>query len=672
MNHIDRLPAWHTLHNDPVRARIGRVTRSGLISGEDMRHALAAGAVGLGLYWGTPALAAETKLDCPKWEGGFATFEPLGKDGQEDLTDAARVERLISTPYHSELYTAMTRAQFDQAQPAAKIVHGEYLKLRAEWLAARNAAKLDVDGCTKLLFEIKTLTAGWGAIGAGADSNSFDTMIAAKRGDHDKLAKDAKEKIEKADKAYNGYMPRRLLLKAFAGRLPTLEKFDQHARRNLKPEAQFAVVGGGGSDDQTCVIDTPPQRRALDPNKCKFDSQDNATLVLSRGSPNSSTGDVPIAGQPVDKRGITVSIAGSKDSSDLSLSLTDTFRSRRLWTPGEKFQRLTAWGYKVGVSTGGKNGNLLDFSERDDKDRLTNQFDRLDAKTKLSLSLFYADYGSETVSQFEGRSASFYNSAVLACNAAQGKPDAFPSTCEGQQLMAWIFAQKDGAYLHGDHALAFGSLYFAPPPTVKYAKWGAGVSVDIARPVFQFKDLAAGATPTELLAAALIEERKFTYTISPYLFFRMPGSSDRFGWTLIPSVTLKREYGTEDAVTICPAATPGEPFSIKCGDPFLPQRPERKTYLVPGLEGRFIWSGARIGRFYFPQFGLAPKASFDTDAERWEFTLPGFFAVDSAKSLTAGLSLIYRTGGENDMGEEIKGETGVAIVIGKTFSLDPF
>jgi len=147
--------------------------------------------------------------------------------------------------------------------------------------------------------------------------------------------------------------------------------------------------------------------------------------------------------------------------------------------------------------------------------------------------------------------------------------------------------------------------------------------------------------------------------------------SKRFGATLIPSVTLKREYGTEDAVTVCPPTTLGQPFSLSCGDAFLPERPDRKTYLIPSMEGRLIWSGARLGRFYFPQFALAPKSSYDTDAERWEFTAPAYFAVDSSKSLTAGLSLIHRTGGKNDVGDKRKDETGVAIVVGKTFSLDP-
>lgn len=635
-----------------------------------MRHALAAGAAGFGLLWGAPALAADTNLECPAPTGDFMTFEPLASDAQMDRSEVARVKRAIETPYHSKLYPAMTRAQFDQAQAAARLVHDEYLKLRAEWLAARNAAKADTEACNKLLVEIGTLRAGWSAIGTGADADTYRAMMASKTSDHEKIAKEAKDKIDKAEKAHAAYMPRRLFLKTLAGRFPTEDQFDAHARSNPKPEVQQAAAQTPTGGEQTCLFDTAVQRRALDPNRCKFVSQDAATLVQTPA--RSASGDVPIAGQPVDKRGITVSITGSKDSSDLSLSLTDTFRSRWVWSPGEKFQRLTAWGYKVGVSTGGKNGNLLDFNERDEKDRLTNQFDRLDAKTKLSLSLFYADYGSETGIAFDGRSAKVHKAARDACMAAQGKPDSFPSTCEGQQLMAWIFAQKDGAYLHGDHAVAFGSLYFAPPPTVKYARWGAGISVDFARPSFAFKDLPAGATPTQLLAAPLIDARKFTYTISPYVFVRMPGSGERFGWTLIPSVTLKREYDTEKAVTVCPAAVPGQPFTVSCGDPFLPEVPERKTYLVPGVEARFIWSGARLGRFYFPQFGLAPKATFDTDAERWEFTVPAYFAVDSAKSLTAGLSLIYRTGGENDLGEEIKGQTGVAIIVGKTFSLDPF
>lgn len=635
-----------------------------------MRYALAAGAASLSLCWGAPALASGQDEKCPEISGDsttFMSFTPLGEAAQTDRLAIARVTAAIAKPYDSGRYPGMTEAQFKQASATARLIHDEYLKLRAEWIAARNGAAGDIAACGTLDEEITTLRATRAAMQAGdAGSDSLDTIIAAKLAGRTKLITDAKEKIGKAKTAYEAYDPRRRFLVAFAARFPAPAGEVRYAGADPVPQRAERTLPA-----EPCVIDSDVQRRNLDPNACKFSSQDGARLTQAAYRDNAAE-DVPIAGNPVDKRGITVSVVGSQASSELTLSLSDNFRSRWTWTAGEKFQRLTSWGYKIGLTTGGKNGNLLDFNERDDKDRLTNQFDRLDAKTKLSLSLFYADYGNETVTEFDDRSAKFYKAAREACRAAQGKADAFPSTCEGTQLMTWIFAQKDGAYLHGDHAAAFGSLYFAPPPSVKYARWGAGVNVDVARPGFAYKNLPAGATPAELLAAELVKARKFTFTVGPYAFVRMPGSGDRFGWTLIPSLTLKREFDTEDAVTVCPAPAPGSPISLACGDPFLPERPERKTYLVPGLEGRFIFSGVRLGRFYFPQFGLSPKGSYDTDAKRWEVVVPALFAVDSAKSLTAGLSLIHRTGGKDDKGDDRKDETGIAIVVGKTFSLDPF
>jgi hypothetical protein len=629
-----------------------------------MRHVLAAGAVGLGLCWEAPAFASD-EVTCPVAPVEFGKFEPVGEEALKERAAIMRLMTAIEARYIEPLYPAMNSAQFAEAAATAKLIHSEYLTAQGEWLAARNSGTADIAACKKLTEEIATLRKTSASMSPGGDITALDAVIKVKGEKLKEVVEETKKKVEKAQTAYKTFEPRRDFLVAFAHRFPKPEAIAQHLGRRAPQSAQVP-----NRDGQACLIDDAAQRRDLDPNKCTFLSQDTAAFIKPP-SFSSTISEVPIAGQPVDKRGITVSITGSKDSSDLSLSLTDTFRSRWPWTPGDNFQRLTSWGYKVGVSTGGKNGNLLDFNERDEKDRLTNQLDRLDAKTKLSLSLFYADYGIERVTEFDARSAKFHKAAHDACISAQGKPDAFPSTCEGEQLMAWIFAQKDGAYLHGAHATAFGSLYFAPPPTKKYAKRGGGINVDIALPSYAFKDLPAGAAPAELLAAELINDRKLTFTIAPYAFFRMPGSGERFGWTLIPSVTLKREYDTEDAVTVCPPTTPGQPFSLSCGDPFLPERPERKTYLVPSLETRFIWSGTRLGRFHFPQFGLAPKASYDTEAERWEVTVPAYFAVDSSKSLTAGLSLIHRTGGTNDAGEERKDETGVAIIVGKTFSLDP-
>ena len=624
---------------------------------------LAAGAVGLSLCWGAPALASDEPT-CPI-AVEFERFEPVSAEALKERAAITRLMTAIKAPYFAPLYTGMNSAQFVEAADTAKLIHSEYLAAQGEWVAASNGATDDIAACKKLTDDIATLRKTSASMSPGGDITELNKVIEVKAAKLKKVIEEANKKVTIAKDAYTAFTPRRDFLVAFASRFPKPEEIAQQ-QGSKAPQ----LVQAPKYDGEECLIDNKEQRRRLNPNECKFLSQDVAAFI-SPPTFSSAIGDVPIAGQPVDKRGITVSITGAKDSSDLSLSLTDTFRLRTPWTqPGDEFQRLTSWGYKVGVSTGGKNGNLLDFNERDEKDRLTNQFDRLDAKTKLSLSLFYADYDNEKVTEFDARSAKFYKAARDACIAAQGKPDAFPSSCDGQPLMAWIFAQKDGAYLHDDHATAFGSLYFAPPPSVKYAKWGMGVSVDIARPAFAFKDLPAGAPTTELLAAKLIDERKLTFTIAPYAFVRLLDSK-RFGATLIPSVTLKREYGTEDAVTVCPPTTLGQPFSLSCGDAFLPERPDRKTYLIPSMEGRLIWSGARLGRFYFPQFALAPKSSYDTDAERWEFTAPAYFAVDSSKSLTAGLSLIHRTGGKNDVGDKRKDETGVAIVVGKTFSLDP-
>lgn len=608
----------------------------------------------------------------------YLTADPLAPQ----LRDRDRaIDALASTfgdSYDPQQHTSIGREAFERTQPTVTLLYAEFLQRRADWVTARNAWASEKAQDAKLEAEIETLANTREILlRDGRPVATFDAIVAGKKAKRKELEESLKKKKNEAESKYCTLRAHRAFLTELATAYPQLtvaRRPVQLARR----EAPIPVTPGPAGEEQArtenaiCLIDTADQRRTLDPNTCKFAAQDLAARIKPPVH-DLSPGEVTIAGRPVDRRGLTAGLTGAKGSSELSLSLTDNFKWRTPWSPGTLFQRTSAWGYTLGVTTGDKNGQLLSFDERDPDKPLTDPIDRLNAKTKFSMSLFYADYGNETVKSFDARSAKYHAAALKACIEEQAKADAFVSTCTGEQLTAWIFARGgNGDYLHPEHAAGFGDLYFGRPASVKYASKGAGISFDLARPSFSYKDMPEGATPAQLLAAPLVEdERHWTFAVTPYAFFRLAGT-DRFGFTVVSSLAVKREYDTEDQIAICPAPVAGQPFSLADCKSFIPQKPERKTVGVPALEGRFLWSGARLGRFHAPHFGFAPKAAFDLEDERWEFSAPLFFATGSDKSLSAGLSVIHRTGGKKDDGTDKKDETGLAIIVGKTFSLDPF
>lgn len=408
-----------------------------------------------------------------------------------------------------------------------------------------------------------------------------------------------------------------------------------------------------------CSIEDAASRATLKPNDCV-----QRALALSSAL---SVSAVTIPGRPLDRRGLFTSITGSKDSTTLSLGWADEFKRRIPYNDGA--QRVFTIGYGLSVKSDG--GDLLSFKPEKDGETI-GALDRLATKSSFSGTLSFNWYPYESAKARETRGAVMAAAARKDCLAEQGEAGATPSTCQGQDLITWIFARDSKrGYAHPTHVEAFNSFYFGSPE--QNARRGLGVTVEYARPGFTYID-AAATTPDQigaLMAAGGTTDRHSTWGLTGFAYWRLPEAMPNFDITMVGSLTYKRDWKEADTALFCPAIDTSLPFSTAACTDYQIAAPRLVKSLVPGIEARMIWNGFRLGRWLMPQVAMAPKFTWDSDDDRKGIELPLYFGVTDDKSLTAGLKYARGWDGTKADGSPRDTESAISIVVGKTFTINP-
>lgn len=477
------------------------------------------------------------------------------------------------------------------------------------------------------------------------DKPAFDTLMQAERDALPALTQAVGTANMARDTAWNAYLLRRNVAVALI--LP------------LKEPAPPPQVAASRAPTPACSIDDATSRAGLKPNDCV-----QQALALSTSLSASA---VTIPGRPLDRRGLFTSITGSKDSTTLSLGWADEFKRRIPFQDGA--QRVFTIGYGLSVKSDGS--DLLSFKPEKDGETI-GALDRLATKSSISGTVSLNWYPYESAVTRVARGEAMAAAARTDCLAEQGKAGATPSTCQGQDLITWIFAKDaKGGYAHATHAEAFNGFYFGSPE--QNARRGLGLTVEYARPGFAYID-AAGATPDQIgtqLADGGTSDRHSSWGITGFAYWRLPEAMPNFDVTLVGSLTYKDGWKEADEALFCPAIDTSQPFSTAACASYQVAAPKHVKSLVPGIEARMIWNGFRLGRWLTPQVAMAPKFTWDTEDDRKGIELPLYFGVTDDKSLTAGLKYAHGWDGTKADGSPRDSESAISIVVGKTFTLNP-
>lgn len=565
-------------------------------------------------------------------------------------------------------------------------LNDEVGKLRQAWLTAHSEAdklRQQADAtCERIRrhFQIQKM------LGDRLKLPAQDPVIVEEQKVYAKEVTAAKDKEKTVEPLYTRYDREAKRLTAYLGAAPGAA--ETLAGSGTRKPSKPTRLPKKPPDALACSIDTPEERRDLKPNECAWLAQDLSRYDSPAGR-GLSQGSVTLPDRPLDRRGVTAQLTSSGDKTSISLKLADTINFRRFSTEGPFWQRNWNIGFSLGVTAdvADSKGRIAELGAQSEEDNLS-ALDRLDERVKATGSISLNWYDRERGKDWQRRGSKMQALAQVACRTDQAKsPPAFPSTCRGDQLLAWIFAQKeDGSYANPDQVKAFNDVYWGPAD--KVARGGFGVSVDVAQPSFSYfpftmvevpNPLRPGETmkvidtsnlPQSFLDDDPIRTRHWSYTISPYFFYRIPyAHAPHLGTTIIGSATYKHNYKKRTEITICPAGPVGAPVvtSELCRKAFSTDGVVEEGW-VPSIELREQYRGFGWGRGLIPELGFAPKFAWDRPAKRYSLDFPVWMTLDDKGALSGGLSISHHWG-RGTGSEPQKPETGVYIFVGTTFSL---
>lgn len=440
-------------------------------------------------------------------------------------------------------------------------------------------------------------------------------------------------------------------------------------------------------DRNPCSLETETTRRVLAPNGCRFLAEATPVKVLR------SEGSISLPDRPVDRRGVTTQLTTSGDKTALTLKVAGSIK-RRTFLPDEDFwQRAESISYSLGVTAdvADSKGRLLGDSEKE-KDLET--LDRIDERTKLIGSIGYNWYDREKSGSWDARAKKLRDDAAKACREDQAAAEtAYPSTCEGQQLLEWIFAADGkGGYRNPKQVEAFNAVYWGAAE--KVARRGVGLTGEISLPRLEYYKFGKAMVPNPLKQGALSEtidtvnippefyagkplkRREVSFSLGAYGFYRFGSPSPtQPALTLIPSLTYKRDFEKPGEVTICPAAAaPGATVvTTQLCKEISPSEGEIVNSLSPAIEARFyLPNKTRFLPWLLPGFGFAPKFSFEQredENRRYAFDMPFWFGMNDEGTLTGGLAFQHQWGGRDTDGALRSKDTSLSIFVSTTFDL---
>ena len=454
--------------------------------------------------------------------------------------------------------------------------------------------------------------------------------------------------------------------------------------------ARPADFAPAAASDKNCDLTGPIEMAVRGPHNCKH------VAGLRENNPG-----LPAMHFLFGDRSFNTQVISSAASTIAELKVSsDSFYPYTPWMARptvDNFRRQpVALGWSLGFKS--ENGRILRRQHRDDDEAVETEvervgyLDRLDASLTATVGFGFGIYEPETGKQFLTRAAEMRAAARAAClQDMQKSRPASPSTCEGDDLVEWIFAPQGRKYANPEQIKAFERLFYG----TKYSRplWGGGVQLEIGRPkishfpftLIQAPDpFDAGETktvvdpanlPPEFLSNDPIEARPTATALTGYLFkhFRDsdPEDEDTFnhgGTTLIPSFTWKRDYahpaGTK-GVRICPNNDGAAVVTDQLCRTVNVARAERKDSYVGSVELRTIFDFPLL----VPQVGLAPKFSWEFTDGRKSLAVPLLFALDSKGVLNGGLKYTLEFDGVNSAGKKIDAVSELAILVGASFDL---
>lgn len=623
---------------------------------------------------------------------------------QHDIPKTQVTERPIDAVYHDANATDPQRTRrfgHDLLNKKAKInvLYGEMHKHKGEWLGALNQWKSASASASKLRTELDSLLPGWASNPVVVEP--FKSIIEEKKKElvllESRTPASAKkgeiqESEEKAKTAHSKFMLRRDALAEMAMASPPVN----YAQNNSSSPVNLSKLSN-------CLIDTTDSRLNLKPTECSKAYKD-ANLDASPTRPSFADKYAPISNDLIPPSGVTTLLEVSGGSSKITLKAAGEFRLRAPFSGydpavgADKVQKTAGWGYSFGLSTTAKEGEFLNFNERDKRSDLKNPLDRLQDGTVLTGSIYRRSYDVERSSSFNARSLQMFRKVRKACIDDQKTDQAVYSICEREQLIAWVF-RKDpltNEYKHPAEVKAYNELYFGQPEHLKVARWGMGGQLELSFPTFSWKELPDGHSLDQILSPPDTEtwrnvdqsSNKTSFTATLFGHYRLSGRNNSVArrqtsatdFVVVPSITYKQSWEADGQRTVCPAADTSSAFEQTTCTSFADQAPDRVKSWVPSLEARWQFNRPYWG---LPRFGIAPSVKFDTHDDRFELRMPIYFTVGSDDSLSAGIGGVYRTGGQEDTKtlnldtnvfefKDLKDEAGVFLFVGKTFNLQGF
>ena len=366
-----------------------------------------------------------------------------------------------------------------------------------------------------------------------------------------------------------------------------------------------------------------------------------------------------VPGRALDKRGVTSAVSATKSGSNISLGFKDEFRFRRPDYRGTGSQRISTIGYGLSLTTGAD-----PFFTRTDNERANDpaeeSLDRISTDTKIGASLSWNFYRPEPAGKVRERANKMLDAAEKACFSEQKVGAEYPSSCEGDALLAWIFAinKKTGDYAHPATVDAWNAVYWGTKDGEKNARFGFGLGAEVGWNDFSFYNGTASASDLSKISTS---RSKTDFSIAPYIYWAPTQKL-----SLVGQLAYKDEWKAATKARFCgpsDAAPDFEGSLENCVD-LAVQGPGKVDTFVPSIEARYLFSGFRRGRILIPDLGIAPRLSHDTNDNRWEAEFPVYFVADEGK-LTGGLKLVNEWGGKDPA------EIGVAIFASTTFSIQP-
>jgi hypothetical protein len=440
-------------------------------------------------------------------------------------------------------------------------------------------------------------------------------------------------------------------------------------------------------EELKCSLDNEEALRSLEPNDCRFLAEAEPVRVQR------SQGAISLPDRPVDRRGVTTQLTTSGDKAAVTLKLAGSIKRRTFdRSAGDPWQRADSISYSVGITA-----DVADSKSRiagdSEKEKDLSTLDRIDERVKLVGSIGYNWYDVEPGDAWIARAGKMRDEITQACRKDQAAAEtAFPSTCQGPQLLDWLFAPDGkGGYRNPKEVAAFDAVYWGPAE--KVARSGIGLTGEIARPRLEYfnfttklieNSLKQGALtkaidltniPADFYTGKSSRRREITFSIGAYGFYRVGDVSvTSRALTLIPSVTYKHAFEKPDKVTICAAPPAGATIvTTEFCKAISPNDGKIVGSLNPALEARFyLPNSSRLFPWLVPAIGLAPKFSFEQrkdDNRRYSFDMPIWFGASSDGALNGGVALQHQWGGRDAEGELRPKDTAVSVFVSTTFDL---